>query len=142
MDKRIINLLVTFSNVYGLLPIYYSEGILQILVTITVLCSFLMHISETKHSLPGIYPFNKFSNLFLWLDRIFANTLIIYLLSLLYLNNFLISIKIIIYLICGFTFLFISERITDNIIIFSVTHSLWHILAYHSIYLWQLMLIS
>lgn len=34
-----------------------------------ILASLLMHLSEVKHGWCGIYPFNKYSNEFLWCDE-------------------------------------------------------------------------
>lgn len=71
--RRMINLFVSLSNLPGLLIIFDDVGNnYKIILTAMVGISILMHLSEKKHGLPGIYPFNKFSSFFLNVDRMFA----------------------------------------------------------------------
>jgi|GEM_PF-4381476 len=139
-NNILINYIVTSSNLYGILPIHYSRGYYRLWMISIVISSILMHASETKHNLPGIYPFNKYSQQFLWLDRIMAISPIIYLLVqyILYKKSplvYLSSPKFIIGLIC----LFLSENFhlhsKINPYFFAFTHSLWHFCAYHTCYL-------
>jgi hypothetical protein len=74
----LINLIVSSSNIYGILPIWYSSGYYRLWICSVVIASTLMHLSETKHGLPGIYPFNIYSNEFLWYDRIMAYSVVLF----------------------------------------------------------------
>jgi hypothetical protein len=129
-----INLIVTLSNLYGLVPIYYSTGYYRLWISVIVSASVLMHLSETKHQLPGIYPFNQFSKQFLWFDRIMAYTPVIYVGYMYIVNNVnlfehLFNPIFIIGSIC----LLLSEGIKGNKYFFATTHSIWHVCAYHTI---------
>lgn len=73
MDEFIISATV-LSNLVGLIVFTLDVRPADlVLVAITMIASMLMHISETKHGLNGIYPFNKLSNLFLNIDRSIAS---------------------------------------------------------------------
>jgi len=141
-----INYLVTWSNIYAiplLLYVTISPIInwqLFTLAWLAVLASVLMHLSETKHGLPGVYPFNKFSNEFLWFDRIMAITSSVYLANILYNNWFYVSKFYIIYPIVGLMFNGVSELADKGSLsspnsgkrkyVFAITHSIWHYFAY------------
>lgn len=135
---KIINLVVAFSNLYGLF-LLRNFDIKSLFHLCTISSSFLMHISETKHNLNGIYPFNKYSLIFLNLDRFFAYSEILFVLFNLYFDPDLIQ-KIIIKTFIGLLCLFLSENI--EIIVpnsskkikkyfFAVLHGCWHIFAYN-----------
>jgi hypothetical protein len=76
-----INIIVTLSNIFGLLPIYTalnkSNHIGLIISLLAVLGSIMQHISERKHNLPGIV-FIEYSNVLLNFDRITAITALLY----------------------------------------------------------------
>ena len=131
-----INLIVSLSNLPALLMIFSNIALSQkILITLMVICSCLMHISETKHELRGWYPFNKYSNLFLWLDRIMAVTLCLYILHIV-INNYNETLNSIIILgLVGLLLNMISELCThDFIAYFAITHCAWHWIAYYIYY--------
>jgi hypothetical protein len=67
-----INIFTAFTNLiaYYYLDVYNIKSVYSL--NLTILISFLYHLSETKHDLPGIYPFNRYTGLFLNLDRIFS----------------------------------------------------------------------
>lgn len=78
-----INTIVSTSNLYAL---YFIKQ--QPYIIIPMIASILMHLSERKHNLPGIYPFNLYSTQFLWLDRIIAVSSGLYIIRNIYLSNF------------------------------------------------------
>lgn len=58
MNGKLVNLIVTISNIFGLIPLCESinEKYFEVtLITQVTVASILMHISETKHNLPGVY---------------------------------------------------------------------------------------
>lgn len=130
-----INIVVALSNVYGLQIFETNISFYHKLIyLLTIIFSSLMHLSERKHKLNGVKYFNKYSNLFLWLDRIFAYIATILVLIELYYNiNKLYNILN--YAIIGLVSLFISENIAKSKLIFMIFHIIWHIMAYHIIYL-------
>jgi hypothetical protein len=124
-----INIIISFLNFIGL---YFSNSVLMYF---PIFASFLYHLAEIKHTLPGIYPLNKYSNFLLNIDRFFA--IIGFLMVL---NK--IDLKLGIF---GILCLMISERdviytnLTGNYLdTFKVTyfdflifHCIWHIVAYY-----------
>src|SRR5437773_1707437 len=69
-----VNFLVACSNIVAL-HIFLDEQITagyKWFAGVIVLASICMHLSERKHGLPGLYPFNLYSTFFLWLDRCMA----------------------------------------------------------------------
>lgn len=125
-----VNLLVTLSNIVGFIGLWYCSGLTRIILGTSVFSSILMHLSEQKHGLPGIYPFNHCSNTLLWIDRLAAYVAVIYvlitcscILSMTKLIGFLICCAI----ICGF----VSEVIiTTQWNYYIIVHSTWHLLVY------------
>jgi hypothetical protein len=84
-----INIIVASSNivgVYGLIK-YSIFSKPWYIVFSAMLASFLMHISETKHNLPGVL-FVKYSYLLLWLDRIVAISTSLYVIPVLTKNSY------------------------------------------------------
>lgn len=133
----LINWIVSASNIYGLVPIYYSSGYHRLWISTVVSASVLMHLSERKHGLPGIYPFNKYSNLFLWCDRIMAYSIVLYSIW-----NWPRTLELITtdYTVApimgvGLTSLLLSEGLVCSKGFFAFTHSIWHVCAFHLCYL-------
>jgi hypothetical protein len=140
-----INYIVCLSNLYALLPIVHSinngTNIGTLLTINAMIASMLMHISETKHGLVGVAPFNRLSTLFLNYDRVSANLLFVYIVYITVNNGNIVSLLTTIspYSYLGVTCLFLSEKVlTHNVYFFAVTHVLWHIFAFHCQYLLQL----
>ena len=127
------NLIVSLSNLYGLRIFTLNLNKWQKLFFSSIIgSSILMHLSERKHSLPGIYPFNKYSNLFLWFDRIMAILGLSYVM--LNMNNNLFR-DVVFEGLCGLALLGISENFNKiGKIGFLITHSFWHVIAYDVIY--------
>ena len=97
--------------------------------------STLMHLSEQKHHLQGFFP--KWSQKFLWLDRIFSGGTGIYLFWKAYLlseagrESFLLEQIGKSWL--GLIFLFWGEQTSDQLIYLG-THLSWHFFAYSIVY--------
>jgi len=144
-----INYLVTTSNIFALIPIIrlLSEKAhgKAFFVSVTALSSFLMHLSETKHRLPGI-AWQRFGYYFIWLDRIMATICGLFIGYDLFVDykkshsiigyksimTRLLLIKIIFGLSCNA----LSERfdpIANNHSLFAFFHIIWHYLAYDTI---------
>lgn len=128
-DGRIINLAVTLSNFVGVIGIFILSGLAQKILLMSVVTSILMHLSETKHGLPGIFPFNKMSKLFLWLDRIAAYLALFF--SLTYMMK--LNIEIVCVLLLALLSIVTSECIiSDQWGLYFIAHSIWHILIYYA----------
>lgn len=127
LNGKFVNWAVCLSNFVFGIPIFkYTKGNDRYLLGTMILASALMHISETKHNLPGIYPFNKWSWYFLNLDRGMALSITLYVLY--YFNKGMpIPFKLgIIGLIC----LGLSEKFEYGLIWFMINHSIWHYCAF------------
>jgi hypothetical protein len=107
----------------------------ELLLSVMVSSSVMMYLSERKHHLPGIFPFNEFSWHFLQLDRIMA---IVCTLFVLYRMTEFPSHKFEMSLIIGgfgLCCLFISEQFELPIKYFVILHSAWHFAAFFVLYL-------
>lgn len=125
----------TFTNVVAIIPVQRYISKKDYLGATLCSCSFvssvLMHISEKKHGLPGVF-FKEYSNVFLNVDRFFAVLLAFY-----GAYNFLqktnkekkLSIKPIIAFGIGSIASFIGEK-TTNLILYTILHTVWHTLSY------------
>lgn len=92
-----------------------------------------MHLSETKHNLPGIYPFNKYSLFFLNLDRLTAYSAMFWIIYLV-VSNKIYSTALIIESVLALVSLYLSENYPLNKTQFTVMHSIWHLLAFDIAY--------
>ena len=125
-----INLIVALSNLVFGLPLFkvadkFYESYLLVL---TILASTLMHLSEIKHGLPGIQPFNLWSCYFLQFDRIMAVMSGIYVAYQVLVMGIPINWLIgIVGLILGL----LSERVNHGQIWFAITHIGWHWAAFY-----------
>jgi hypothetical protein len=124
-----INALVAASNLVGLLPIVagWQRGPLDgLCMALVVLASAMMHLSETKHGLPGLlWP--QHSLLFLNIDRATAILGSIYALRL-FLMRPMHAVPAI--AAVGLAFMFLSENSTTSQNWFAFWHSSWHAIAY------------
>lgn len=106
--------------VFGLPAMGYVSGLDNKLVILTaVVVSFLMHISERKHQLPGLYPFNQWTQVFLNLDRVvavFLSSYMVYLFHVQYIRDWEITA----HLVCPSDGSDIACIMADRIIIASV----------------------
>ena len=143
--------IVSLSNLYGMVIFSNNLSVFQsIFFSNVILASILMHLSEKKHKLPGVFPFNKYSSLFLWYDRIMAQLATSYILYNLYsdyihfngsysvgsffsylIGNNNLASKILSRGLIGLFFLWISENVHSiGKYGFMVSHSLWHFFAF------------
>ncbi len=127
-------LIVTVSNIFGLFPIqslvksgrFYGA----ILVTGAVIASIMMHATETKHKLPGLF-LAEYSNMFLNIDRVLAYLTGLYGMFLFFTNPNK-NVWQIVAPVVGATSCFIGER-TENLLLYTLCHVVWHALAYGSL---------
>lgn len=127
LSGELVNVLVTLSNIIGVIGIFYCSGLKQLVLILSVVGSILMHLSEQKHGLPGIYPFNVYSKELLWLDRIGAYIAAIY--ALFFIAN--VTGTILIMICFAALCIFIAEVvISTQWIYYIIFHSIWHFLVY------------
>jgi len=140
MEFLWVNYLLGVSNVVGILAlISFIEHNSIYWVTnasITmgiIIASALMHLSETKHQLIGVFPYNSYSNEFLWLDRFLAiggciwfsyYLLIIWTPPMIFWYEALFGLVLVI----------ISEQMKSHY--FIIPHIIWHFIIYHL--LWRI----
>jgi hypothetical protein len=125
-------IIVTASDVFALEPIlklynlqrYYGCS----LVTLAMCASIMMHMTETKHNLHGL--FRKYSNYFLNFDRVIACLTGLYGAYLFFTGDR--DIWKVVPLLLGALSAFIGES-TNNLYIYMPCHILWHFLAYTSL---------
>lgn len=100
------NVWMSLSNVMVIFTLLRTTFTIHFNISLcTALASFLMHLSERKHDLPGIYPLNQYANVFLNLDRIMAMIGIVYMLSF-----FWYRMDVIILGVIGLLFMTISKN--------------------------------
>jgi hypothetical protein len=139
-DYRWVNIILASSNLTAIFFIdrHTNEIVGTMIYIFTMFCSILMHLSEVKHGLPGIHPFNRQSTELSYLDRIWLIVSISYgFIKLWYCGIICFHITkhyFGIALVC----LFLSENIEPtknkifNLMFFCITRSLWHILGFYS----------
>lgn len=123
------NWVVCYSNLaFGIPALWWAPGATErALILAAVIASSLMHISETKHKLPGVAPFRRLSAEFLWLDRGMV------LIAAGYYAHKMLSHGLPIPwfpLTVGSFCLFLSEWMEYGPLWFAVTHCAWHACAY------------
>lgn len=142
----IVQWITILTNFDGLVLTFiagqHGQSFLCAVFCIVTISSTLMHLSEIKHGLPGIKPFNTHSKLFLTMDRFTSYTIMLGgILSLLQ-YDWDNLIKLGKPFVMGLFFLTLAERLfvqPDNIIHllgYFITHNMWHILAYRCLFIW------
>ena len=137
MDGFQVNLLVAWSNIYGIpvLAMTIIEPSMPLwtvfMMAFMVSASTLMHLSEVKHGLPGIYPFNMYSTLFLWGDRISAFVCASVISYIIITNQ---NWGLLMFASSGLLLGGLSELASDKIL-FMCLHIVWHFVAYISLML-------
>lgn len=130
------NIPVALSNGCSLGFIWYYKDSLSSrsieLIIIMALASILMHLSERKHKLSGIWPFNLWSNFWLNVDRMAAIYSATYVIPYIY-DAFMIGDYSPLFIgVSGLWFLYLSENhFIYNTSWFIGTHSTWHIIAFY-----------
>jgi hypothetical protein len=165
------NFIVTCSNIFGIVPLWKSiKNIISsfdnksdnkkpkklkkgtviietIIIGTSVIASVLMHISETKHGLPGLF-FVSYCNYFLWFDRIVSLSCCFYFgkkfydkerekaitetgnSSLKIIGKRILKNKLLYMLIAAGSCCFISEMIATTNVVYATFHSIWHALGF------------
>jgi len=137
MDPVTCTYINTFTLIVALVPIWRYIIIHDILGTLLCCCSFvaavLMHLSDTKHGLPGVH-FKKYSRYLLSIDRFVTCVLAGYGIVN-YVMNYIVDPDITSLIVSVTTFgiglvaLELSDR-TDNLILFTILRTVWHVCAY------------
>ena len=132
MASPVYNLVVACSNIFGL-PVILAATIFQdqLLVSMVVLASVLMHLSERKHDLPGVHPFSRWNSAFLNLDRVVAVLVFVACLNRITLDLVTKNISVI---LVGIASVIISETVEVCPVFFSAWHILWHACVYRMLY--------
>jgi len=118
-NLRWVNAFMAATNL-AVIPALFGDHVLLSAAVSTA--SFMMHLSETKHGLPGIIGH---SNIFLWADRAVAVGSIIYAL------NYTISRPI---TLIGLVCMSISEYRRTPLPVFIMFHTIWHCCIYYILY--------
>jgi hypothetical protein len=131
MSDQFLNIVVAMSNIYGLFPLVTLPSLTDKLFTLVCLCaSVLMHLSERKHTLRGIYPFNNHTYSLLWIDRIVSYLAVIYLLYYGKIDSHSICVAAI-----GILMMWLGEfRYKYDPFYYTYVHSVWHISAFYLIW--------
>lgn len=129
----LVNLIVTLSNIFGIYPIVaaiqtQSTWLIALMIG-TVLASVMMHVTETKHGLPGIM-WQKYSSIFLNIDRLTAILSTVYSVYKLYVKWQVVETSVVIFGCIGVLSMFVSENVVKSQFWFMITHSIWHWIAY------------
>jgi hypothetical protein len=132
-NRFLINLLVAASNIAALPAIFAAQTTADWTVAVAAAtASVLMHLSERKHGLPGIPPFNWASWFFLQLDRAVAYGTAAYL-AWAELQHGL-SFATVMLAANGLAWMGISECLDLSVTHFAIAHVLWHVNAFAIMY--------
>jgi predicted membrane channel-forming protein YqfA (hemolysin III family) len=127
------------SNLLGLPVVFKTQGYDRLVVLTVMGCSFLMHLTETKHQLDPIYG-RRYSYMFLCLDRVMSYLVGSYCLYRFYQRYSDIPHPgtIIMTGLVGVGVLKLGEIKTQvplfNYIIYPCLHTIWHGCVYYVLY--------
>lgn len=126
-----VHIILASSNVFAVFPFMRAGNLLmKVLVTMPVMCSVAMHITETKHGLDPGPTLRQWSTTMLNIDRISAiGSSCIF--GLLWLSKPTIA-PVIIFIVGGMCSM-IGE-LTKNQMLYTILHMIWHISAYMTMY--------
>jgi hypothetical protein len=129
MDSYTCTYINTFTNVIALVPLWKyitkKDYIGSLICCSSFVASCLMHMSETKHNLPGIH-FKEYSNILLNIDRFFAFFLSGYAGS-----NFLKNPTLFPVITFGIGIIAsIIGETTNNLTKYTIFHTIWHLFSY------------
>lgn len=129
------NLILAISNIYiykTIQPLYNQSRYLDVFIfTNTAMASFLYHLVEQKHTLPGVISIKNWT-LFLNIDRVMAWTCALYL-FICYRSILLSHLFLVIFTCCLGGFSDVLGRL-GYVNLFVISHTIWHILAYEICY--------
>ena len=128
----IVNVIVTLSNVAALPSIMAATSLVdRVVITSIMVASTLMHASERKHKLPGLHPFNKLANQFLFIDRSLSyitGAYFVYYYWPVILSNYYLALF-------GVVVVRLAEGYEGGYVFFTITHVLWHFSVFRMTYL-------
>lgn len=132
MSYAYVNLIVTLSSFVFLIPYVIAlreRNHVGLLVSILVLvASLLQHVSETKHSLPGLLFVNH-SRLLLNIDRSITLIAVYYGIIRLVSHPHLFTLNFIVKTVIGLLCNFVGENILTDPTYHMIIHPPWHCLA-------------
>ena len=135
----IYNIITSLSN-FSILFFYKLNNNI---IIIPMIASFIYHLSETKHNLPGLYPLNLISNFLLNIDRICAFISALKIICKLYYNPKIINFNFLFCAIIGLFCLFLSEcdvgaelllgpnSFKIDGLFFVIPHNIWYFCAFY-----------
>lgn len=124
-----VNYVVAGSNVLALGPIWCAPTAWHAALAVAAMvASTFMHISERKHNLPGVAPFNTWSKQIEWADRVVAYASIAFVLLRVLTHS--VSPWVWPIGLGGLAMLGLAEHCERGPAWFVVTHCTWHACAY------------
>lgn len=132
------NIIVASSNLIAVYFVLISETsgtTNNSFIYVPMIASFIYHLAETKHNLPGIYPLNLYAYKLLWVDRICAVLSAAYVTISIYSYPKIMTAKFLLIGIFGLGSLLYSERdflkgFVVNKTEFVISHTIWHFAAF------------
>jgi len=130
-----LNIIISITNIVAIIPIIKSISLkkynLAIFIFFTMMASFIYHMSEHIHGLPGCFLM-EYSEVLLFIDRIFALFTILYGINQVIniYKNKLLDYKIFVMAGIAITFITLSELFGNNPYYWTFFHSIWHISAF------------
>lgn len=138
VNLECINWIVAASNIIGVLVsiALFLQGRLKYagIVFIASILSVMMHLSETKHTLPGIPELREYSEFWLWCDRIYSYSLAAYTVWRLHGNRNYVDLSVWTFGIFGVLACAIGEIGNVSVSTFAILHIYWHFVAYVVMY--------
>jgi hypothetical protein len=150
------NILVACTNLVALPLIFTSSNSRRWWMLFPMLASFLYHLAETKHGLPGVKPLNAHAARLLWLDRFGAFGSALYIVLTMYNRPHIFTLPRLCVATLGLASLWYSERDICFVFYhrlfgktltlsdipptyrvgqsdFAVSHSCWHFSAFYTL---------
>ena len=129
------NYIVACSNLIAIPLAEYLKPGQRIIIYLPMFASYIYHLSETKHGLPGISPLNQYTNVLLNIDRFFAIKSVLYVMRTIYYKPRIIDKAFVLAGLLGTISLMYSERDVYTTMEvgneFIVYHCIWHVCAYY-----------
>jgi hypothetical protein len=131
-----INVIIAVTNFVALIPMIKSilmgDYILGVLIFSMMMASFISHLAESRHGLPGYWLVEYFAILN-WIDIILAIILIGYnynRINMIYFKLSEFPNNTITLGLTAIVFWFIAQLSGNNTYRWSVFHSIWHVVAF------------
>lgn len=132
-----VHICLSLSNwIFGIIPLIQSiiknDKVATIFIMSAILASTFMHISDSKGGRKSLL-FEKYSKIFLNIDRFVAWSSVIWGLYRIYNYNIKLTMIQWYILTVGFIFNGLSELLVNSIS-HTITHGIWHACAYYGLY--------